>query len=108
MQNMSQTFCLRRTASSHHCLTHQLFPLTKAVVTLALMLQEILQELTRRQLPHGGWSYHPASRQASLEPTCLSLLALRSDESEVESRGLRFVISMQNPTCRLPTFYGAN
>src|SRR5712692_231223 len=106
MQNMSQTFCLRRTASSHHCLTHQLFPLTKAVVTLALMLQEILQELTRRQLPHGGWSYHLASRQASLEPTCLSLLALRSNESEAENRGLRFVISMQNPNGSWQAFEG--
>jgi len=103
---MSQTFSLRRTASSHHCLTHQLFPLTKAVVTLALMLQEILQELTRRQLPHGGWSYHLASRQASLEPTCLSLLALRSNESEAENRGLRFVISMQNPNGSWPAFEG--
>src|SRR6266481_3888733 len=106
MQNMSQTFCLRRTASSHHCLTHQSFPLTKAMVTLALMLQEILQDLTRRQLPHGGWSYHLASRQASLEPTCLSLLALRSNESEAENRGLRFVIIMQNPNGSWPAFEG--
>src|SRR5260370_35133875 len=70
------------------------------------MLQEILKELTRRQLPHGGWSYHLASRQASLEPTCLSLLALRSNESEAENRGLRFVISMQNPNGSWPAFEG--
>lgn len=70
------------------------------------MLQEILQELTRRQLPHGGWSYHPASRQANLEATCLSLLALRSTETEAENRGLRFVVSMQNPNGSWPAFEG--
>jgi squalene cyclase len=66
-----------------------------------------VKQLLSRQLPQGGWSYQARSLQAAMEPTCLSLLALQSLESEVSfDKGTKFLLSMQNPNGSWPAFEG--
>ena len=63
------------------------------------------EELTRRQLPSGGWATSDRSRQGALEPSCLAALALglRSDAA----RGLQdFLLRVQNPNGSWPAFEG--
>jgi hypothetical protein len=54
----------------------------------------------------GGWSYYPAEAQPHLEPTCLSLLALRYCAESRVTRGLAFLLHSQNPNGSWPAFVG--
>jgi len=60
--------------------------------------------LANRQLPRGGWPFKHRSVQAALEPTCLALLALSSDESPARDRAIRFMLDTQNPNGSWPAF----
>ena len=64
-------------------------PTTKPVGNL---LQAVRDELQRRALPSGGWSYLVERRIAETEPTCLSALALRT---ESDSSGLKVLLGSQ-------------
>jgi hypothetical protein len=68
------------------------------------VLPVIERELLARQLPSGGWSFFQSSAQAALEPTCLSLLALRSSQSPLVTRARNFVLRIQNPNGSWPAF----
>ena len=66
---------------------------------------QLINELTRRQLPSGGWATSTTSRQAALEPSCLAALALalRSDSAH----GVQdFLLRVQNPNGSWPAFEG--
>lgn len=71
-----------------------------------VLLTDLLEDLRRRQLPSGGWSYRRDVRQASLEPTCLALLALKTSRGTAWRRGLQFLREMQNPDGAWPAFEG--
>jgi Prenyltransferase and squalene oxidase repeat len=60
--------------------------------------------LVSRQLPSGGWPFKQCSVQAALEPTCLAMLALSSDESPARDRAIRFLLGTQNPNGSWPAF----
>jgi len=62
--------------------------------------------LAGRQLPSGGWPFKHCSAQAALEPTCLALLALRSDRSPARDRAIRFLLATQNPNGSWPAVVG--
>jgi len=62
-------------------------------------------ELIRRKMPD-GWSYHPNSLQAALEPTCLSLLALRRRATFATAAGFECLFSSQNCDGSWPAFTG--
>lgn len=81
-------------------------PLTTAAVTTASVAQAIVKQLQSRQLPQGGWSYQARSQQAAMEPTCLSLLALRSLQQDAPNKGTAFLLSTQNPNGSWPAFEG--
>jgi len=66
-------------------------------------LQEIL---LASETATGGWSYDPAEAQPHLEPTCLSLLALRYCAEPRVTRGLEFLLQSQNPNGSWPAFAG--
>lgn len=66
-------------------------------------LQNMLLEC---DTPAGGWSYYPAEGQAHLEPTCLSILALRYCVEPRVTRGLEFLLRSQNPNGSWPAFSG--
>ena len=70
------------------------------------VLPVIERELLARQLPSGGWSFFRSSAQPALEPTCLSLLALRSSQSPLVTRAHNFVLRLQNPNGSWPAFVG--
>ena len=65
----------------------------------------LLNELLRRQMPD-GWSYHPNSSQAALEPTCLALLALRLCEKPALNSGVESLLRLQNPDGSWAAFAG--
>ena len=65
----------------------------------------LLDELTRRQMPD-GWSYHPNSSQAALEPTCLALLALRSWDKPATVQGIESLLRLQHPDGAWPALAG--
>jgi len=56
--------------------------------------------------PTGGWSFYPQETQAHLEPTCLSLLALRHCPERRVTSGLEFLLHSQNPNGSWPAFAG--
>lgn len=66
-------------------------------------LQNMLLECAT---PTGGWSFFPQQTQAHVEPTCLSLLAVRSCPEPRVTRGLGFLIHAQNPNGSWPAFAG--
>lgn len=66
-------------------------------------LQNMLLEC---DTPAGGWSYYPAEAQSHLEPTCLSLLALKSRSEPRVDHGLEFLLRTQNPNGSWPAFAG--
>ena len=66
------------------------------------LLEHVRSEITRRALPQGGWS-SSASRQASVEATCLALMGLRQPASDLGWRVLR---QMQNTDGSWPAFLG--
>ena len=65
----------------------------------------LLDELTRRQVPD-GWSYHPNSSQAALEPTCLALLALRPWDKPATVLGIESLLRLQHPDGSWPALAG--
>lgn len=65
----------------------------------------LLDELTRRQMPD-GWSYHPNSSQAALEPTCLALLALRPSDKPATVLGIESLLRLQHPDGSWPALAG--
>ena len=65
-----------------------------------------LAELSRRQLPSGGWAALRSSAQASLETTCLGALATGSEDSDAERRAQDFILRVQNPNGSWPAFFG--
>ena len=65
---------------------------------------ELKNGLIKQELPGGGWSYGSSVRQAALEATCLSLLALRWDSSPARVRGVKFLLCMQNLNGSWPAF----
>jgi hypothetical protein len=65
---------------------------------------ELKNGLIKQELCGGGWGYGLTVRQAALEPTCLSLLALRWDSSPARARGVKFLLGMQNPNGSWPAF----
>lgn len=69
--------------------------------------QTLLKEmLVDRQSRNGGWPFTEGSRQAALEPTCLALLALCSQDSTPRDRAIHFLLAMQNPNGSWPAFLG--
>lgn len=64
------------------------------------------QMLVNRQSRKGGWPFAEAPGQPALEPTCLALLAMRSDEGPARERAVRFLLDMQNPNGSWPAFAG--
>jgi hypothetical protein len=87
-------------------LTRSDFAITSGEVTPDNLLRGRLRdELTRRQLPSGGWATSNTSKQAALEPSCLAALAfgLRSDSAH----GVQdFLLRVQNPNGSWPAFDG--
>jgi len=66
-----------------------------------VVLSNVLAELSRRQLPSGGWAALRSSAQASLETTCLATLATGSEDSDAD-----FLLRLQNPNGSWPAFFG--
>ena len=75
------------------------------MIDMALRV-DLKNALLKQELSRGGWSYGASIRQAALEPTCLSLLALRWDSGPGRSRGLELLLGMQNPNGSWPAFSG--
>lgn len=69
-----------------------------------VVLDEVLVELRRRELPSGGWAALASSSQAALEATCFAALALRSGDSATAGRAQDFLLHAQNPNGSWPTF----
>jgi hypothetical protein len=92
-----------RKGRSFDCL--YIFLYNQAMSDMALRT-ELKNALIKRELAGGGWSYGSSVRQAALEPTCLSLLALRWDSGRGRSRSLDLLLSMQNPNGSWPAFRG--
>ena len=67
-------------------------------------LSIVLAELSRRQLPCGGWAALSSSCQVSLEATCLAALGL--DDIEALGRTREFLLHEQNPNGSWPAFHG--
>ena len=70
-----------------------------------LLSGRLLDELTRRQLPSGGWATSTTSKQVALEPSCLAALALQL-RSERAYRVQDFLLRVQNPNGSWPAFLG--
>lgn len=79
---------------------------SKSVTEHGGALREPQSELLRRQLSCGAWAALASSGQASIEPTCYSLLALESTAPECVSRGQSFLLDSQNPNGSWPVFSG--
>ena len=69
-----------------------------------VVLDEVLAELRRRELPSGGWAALASSSQAALEATCFAALALGSHDSAIAGRAQDFLLHVQNPNGSWPTF----
>lgn len=70
------------------------------------MRNGLTQRLADRQSPQGGWPFIPGCGQPALEPTCLALLSLHSDEHPARQRAIYFLLGMQNPNGSWPAFLG--
>lgn len=77
-----------------------------AVKSEGVVLSSVLAELSRRQLPAGGWAALRSSVQASLESTCLVTLAIGSDDSDQARLAQEFLVRVQNPNGSWPAFFG--
>jgi hypothetical protein len=77
-----------------------------AVKSDGVVLSSVLAELSRRQLPAGGWAALRSSAQASLETTCLATLAIGSDDSDQARLAQEFIVRVQNPNGSWPAFFG--
>jgi hypothetical protein len=69
-----------------------------------VVLDEVIAELRRRELPSGGWASLASSSQAALEATCFAALALGSQDSAIAERAQDFLLHAQNPNGSWPTF----
>jgi squalene cyclase len=76
----------------------------QAAIKVAALCKEILAD--RQSLHDGGWPFTAAQGRPALEPTCLALLALRSDKGPVQERAIRFLLEAQNPNGSWPAFVG--
>ena len=68
----------------------------------AQLLDDIRSEIMRRVLPKGGWA-SAAGSKASVEATCLALMALRH-VGKVSDRGRPFLLRAQNANGSWPAF----
>ena len=75
------------------------------MIDMALRV-DLKNALLKQELSRGGWTYGASTRQAAIEPTCLSLLALRWDSSPARVRGVKSLLGMQNPNGSWPAFSG--
>lgn len=66
----------------------------------------IKQILVNRQSQGGGWPFTAGCGQRALEPSCLALLALRSEDGPARDRAFQFLVGMQNPNGSWPAFVG--
>ena len=82
-----------------------IFHYNKSMIDMARRT-ELKNALIKQELSGGGWSYGSSVRQAALEPTCLSLLALRWDSSPTRVRSVKFLLALQNPNGSWPAFSG--
>ena len=70
-----------------------------------LLRGQLLDELTRRQLPSGGWATSTTSKQAALEPSCLAALTLGLRSGG--AHGVQdFLLRVQNANGSWPAFVG--
>ncbi len=69
-----------------------------------VVLDEVLAELSRRELVSGGWAALASSSQPALEATCLAALALESQDTAAVERVEDFLLRVQNPNGSWPTF----
>ena len=86
-------------------LTRSAFTITSCDVTPEVLRCRLLDELTRRQLPSGGWATNSTSKQAALEPSCLAALAARSLPNAAHA-AQEFLLRVQNPNGSWPAFDG--
>src|ERR1700756_924911 len=77
-----------------------------AVKSDRFVLTGVLAELSRRQLPSGGWAALRSSVQASLKSTCLAAFAVGSDDSAEARLAQDFLVRVQNPNGSWPAFSG--
>jgi hypothetical protein len=94
-------------SSAISLLTVKRFRIKSAAVTSdGVVLSSVLAELSRRQLPAGGWAALRSSVQACLESTCLTTLAIGSDDSDEVRLAQEFLVRVQNPNGSWPAFVG--
>ena len=67
------------------------------------MTSRVQQELARRQLPSGGWSYR-GQLQISIESTCLAAVALIGVDQSKSQHALRELLQTQLPNGAWPAF----
>jgi hypothetical protein len=67
--------------------------------------RELVRELSRRELPQGGWSFG-GSLQPSVEATTLAILASAAEFPEVPAHSVRFLLSVQRGDGSWPAFKG--
>lgn len=67
--------------------------------------KSVIEELVRRSLKSGGWSFLEQP-QASVEATCLAALALSQERPEVAGAAIRFLLSHQQRNGGWPAFEG--
>jgi hypothetical protein len=77
-----------------------------AVENDGAVLSSVLAELSRRQLPSGGWAALRSSVQASLESTCLATFAIGSEQPDEVRLAQDFLVRVQNPNGSWPAFFG--
>jgi hypothetical protein len=95
------------TSSAISLLTLARFRIKSAAVKSdSVVLTGVLAELSRRQLPAGGWAALRSSVQASLESTCLAALAVGSHDSDEARLAQEFLVRVQNPNGSWPAFSG--
>ena len=70
-----------------------------------MMPSQIAQNLAKRQLASGGWSY-AGSQQASIEATCLSALGLALADEASAALAIRFLTNSQLTDGGWPAFEG--
>ncbi|MFY9531135.1 MAG: prenyltransferase/squalene oxidase repeat-containing protein [Candidatus Acidiferrales bacterium] len=57
-------------------------------------------------MPDGGWPFIPGAKQAAIEPTALTLLALPSNLVRQRDAAIQFLLHTQNPNGSWPAFAG--
>lgn len=64
------------------------------------------QVLVDCQSQEGGWPFTTGAGQPALEPTCLALLALHSQQGKARDRAIQFLLGVQNPNGSWSAFAG--